>query len=60
METDFDIVVQTLQDKRDVLWKMTQQNMNADNFNAMDQIRLSQIAELDTAIKWWKEVVWFE
>jgi uncharacterized protein YpuA (DUF1002 family) len=43
LETDYDIVLDTLQEKRDRLWKMNQQNMNADMFNIMDQIILPNI-----------------
>jgi hypothetical protein len=51
--TDYDVVIDTLQQKRDALWKMTQQNMNADMDNIMDQIRLEQIAQLERAIELW-------
>jgi hypothetical protein len=53
-EKDYDVVVDVLQKHRAVLWKMTQQNMNADSFNIMDQIRLEQIDQLDKAIIMWK------
>jgi len=52
-EEDYDVVVDVLQKHRAVLWKMTQQNMNADSFNMMDQIRLEQIDEIDKAIIMW-------
>jgi hypothetical protein len=54
-DEDYDVVVDTLKKQRDILWKMTQQNMNADMFNIMDQIRLDQIDQLDHAIKSWKK-----
>jgi len=54
-EEDYDVVLDTLQKQRDILWKMTQQNMNSDSFNIMDQIRLEQIDQLDKAITLWKE-----
>jgi hypothetical protein len=54
-DEEYDIVLATLQEKRDRLWKMTQQNMNADMFNIMDQIRLEQIDELDRAMLSWKK-----
>ena len=54
-EVDYDIVIDTLQKQRNILWKMTQQNMNADMFNIMDQIRLEQIDQLDHAIASWKK-----
>ena len=50
-DDDFDVVVHALQTYRDNLWKMTQSNMNNDMFNIMDQIRLEQIDQLDSAIK---------
>lgn len=58
MEEEFDIVINTLQEKKDLLWKMTQSNMNSDNFNVMDQIRLEQIQELKTAMGMW--LLWKE
>ena len=54
-EVDYDVVIDTLQKQRDILWKMTQQNMNADMFNIMDQIRLEQIDQLDKAISLWEK-----
>ena len=54
-ENDYDVVLDVLQKHRDVLWKMTQSNMNVDMFNIMDQIRLEQIDQLDKAMKLWKE-----
>ena len=54
-EDDFDIVLATLQEKRDRLWKMTQSNMNSDMFNVMDDIRLEQIDQLDKAMASWKK-----
>lgn len=50
-EEKFDVVVKALTEFRDKLWVMTKQNMNADSFNVMDQIRLQQIDELDDAIE---------
>jgi len=55
MTEDYDVVIDTLQKQRDILWKMTQQNMNADMFNIMDQIRLEQIDQLDKAISLWEK-----
>ena len=54
MNEDYDVVIDTLQKQRNILWKMTQQNMNADMFNVMDQIRLEQIDQLDKAIIMWR------
>lgn len=54
-DEEYDIVLTTLQEKRDRLWKMTQSNMNSDMFNVMDDIRLEQIDQLDRAIQQWKK-----
>ena len=54
-EEEYDIVLTVLQQKRDGLWRMTEQNMNADMFNIMDQIRLEQIDELDKAMAMWRK-----
>ena len=54
-EEEYDIVLAVLQQKRDGLWRMTQQNMNADMFNIMDQIRLKQIDKLDKAMAMWRK-----
>ena len=51
----YDVVVDTLTEKKDKLWKITQQNINADMFNIMDQIRLEQIYQLDKAIQCWNK-----
>jgi hypothetical protein len=53
MTDDFDIVIHTLQEKKDRLWKLSQSNMNHDMFNVMDQIRLEQIQELNEAMGMW-------
>ena len=54
MTEDYDVVLDTLQKQRDILWKMTQSNMNMDMFNIMDQIRLEQIDQLEKAMAMWK------
>ena len=54
-DEEYDIVLATLQEKRDRLWKMTQSNMNVDMFNIMDEIRLEQIDQLDQAMESWKK-----
>ena len=51
----YDVVVDTLSEKREKLWKMTQQNMNAGAFNIMDQIRLEQMDRLDDAVACWNK-----
>jgi hypothetical protein len=53
-DEEYDVVIATLQEKRDRLWNMTQSNMNHDMFNIMDEIRLEQIDELDKAMELWK------
>ena len=53
-DKDFDVVTDTLQKKIDVLWKMTQSNMNSEFFSIMDDIRLDQIDQLKRAINLWK------
>jgi hypothetical protein len=57
MSDDYDVVLHTLQEKRDLLWSMTERNMNSEyvGMNIMDDIRLSQIRQLDIAIRMWKE-----
>jgi hypothetical protein len=50
-DDNYDVVADALLKYKHMLWKMTEQNMNADMFNAMDQIRLDQIDQLDKAIK---------
>jgi hypothetical protein len=56
-EEDYDVVVDTLQKHRAVLWKMTNLNLNSEfgGMGIMDQIRLEQIDELDKAIIMWKK-----
>jgi hypothetical protein len=49
--TDFDVVLDTLQERIAALWSMTESNPV---FNAMDQIRLEQIAELKLAAELWE------
>ena len=51
----YDPVVDALTEKREKLWKMTQQNMNAGAFNIMDQIRLDHVDQLDKAIQCWNK-----
>ena len=57
---DFDVVIDTLQSKITLFQKMIQQNMNADMFNIMDEIRLEQITELEAAIKHHRSRTTFE
>jgi len=55
-EEQFDVVINALTKERDLLWKMTERNMNSEyiGMNIMDDIRLRQIKELDEAILMWK------
>ena len=57
MNDDYDVVIDTLQKQYDILWKMTERNMNSEcmGMGIMDDIRLQQIAEIKEAIRWWKE-----
>lgn len=54
MSKDYDVVLDTLQNHYNKLWKMTQQNMESGCFNIMDQIRLEQCRELELCIAMWK------
>jgi len=54
-DADYNVVVNTLQEKRDQLWKMTKSNMDNDMMNIMDDIRLRQIDELEKAITLWEK-----
>lgn len=57
MTEDYDVVIDTLQKQYDVLWKMTERNMNSEyiGINIMDDIRLEQMDQLKQAIKMWKD-----
>jgi hypothetical protein len=57
MSDDYDVVLHTLQKERDKLWSMTERNMNSEfiGMGIMDDIRLSQIRQLDIAMRMWKE-----
>ena len=54
-EEKYDVVIATLKEKKEALWKMTRQNMDSGFFNIMDQIRLKHIDELDDAVACWKK-----
>jgi hypothetical protein len=60
MSDEYDVVIATLQEKKDRLWKITQQNMNSEylGMNIMDDIRLEQIQELNEAMGMW--LIWKE
>ena len=52
---EFDIVINTLQRQHDILWKMTEQNMNSEfGMSLMDDIRFKQMDQLQEAIDMWK------
>ncbi len=56
-EEKYDVVLHTLQKERDLLWSMTERNMTSEyiGMGIMDDIRLSQIRQLDIAIRMWRE-----
>jgi hypothetical protein len=54
-EEKYDVVIATLQESYDRLWKMTQRNMNSNCFNIMDTIRLEQTDQLKCAMACWKK-----
>jgi hypothetical protein len=54
MSQDYDVVLDTLQQKIDVLWKMTRSNMDNDMMNIMDDIRFKQIDDLERAKELWQ------
>ena len=52
---DYDVVIDTLQKQHDVLWRMTEQNMNSGyGMSLMDDIRFKQMDQLQQAIDMWK------
>lgn len=51
----FDVVIDTLSERKDKLWKMTKRNMESNCFNIMDEIRLKHISSLEDCIQLWKE-----
>jgi hypothetical protein len=55
-ENDNDVVLSTLREKRNLLWKMTESNMISEftGMGIMDDIRLEQIDQLDKAMKLWQ------
>lgn len=56
-EEKYDVVLDVLQKHHDKLWQMTEANMRSEyiGMGIMDDIRLSQMAEIKEAIRWWKE-----
>jgi hypothetical protein len=57
MTEEYDVVLDTLQKQRNILWKMTERNMTSEflGMSIMDDIRLEQIEQLDKAMKMWRE-----
>ena len=52
---EFDIVINTLQKQHDLLWRMTEQNMNSEyGMSLLDDIRFEQMDQLQKAIDMWK------
>jgi len=52
---EFDIVIDTLQKQHDLLWRMTEQNMNSEyGMSLLDDIRFEQMDQLQKAIDMWK------
>ena len=52
---EFDVVINTLQKQHDLLWKMTEQNMNSEfGIGIMDDVRFKQMDQLQQAIDMWK------
>ena len=52
---DYDVVIDTLQKQHDLLWRMTEQNMNSEyGMSLMDDIRFKQMDQLLQAIDMWK------
>lgn len=58
MNTEFDVVIETLEAKKQALWKLTQSNMELGIVNIMDDIRTQQIQELNEAMGMW--LIWKE
>ena len=56
MTEDYDVVLATLEEKRDQLWRMTERNMRSEyiGMNIMDDIRLDQIQQLEEAMRIWQ------
>ena len=56
MNDDYDVVIDILQNKYNILWKMTELNMNSGlGMGIMDDIRLEQMVKLRQAINMWKD-----
>lgn len=53
-EKEFDPVIDALQERIDVLMKITEGNMRMGMINIMDQIRFEHIDKLEEAISLWE------
>jgi hypothetical protein len=53
-EQEFDPVIDALQERIDVLMKITEGNMRMGMINIMDQIRFEHIDKLEEAISLWE------
>ena len=52
---EFDVVINTLQRQHDILWKMTEQNMNSEfGMSLLDDIRFKHMDQLQEEIDMWK------
>lgn len=58
-ESEYDVVLDTLQKQIDILWKITEKNMTSEylGMSIMDDIRLEQIEQLKKAMKMWKAAI---
>lgn len=56
-ESEYDVVIDTLQEKYDQLYKINERNANSEfiGWGMMDSIRAEQMDELQAAIKMWRE-----
>lgn len=56
-DTEFDVVLDTLQKHHNKLWALTKRNLESEflGLNIMDDIRLAQMEELKQAMNLWKE-----
>lgn len=54
--SDYDVVLDTLQQKYDKLWQITETNMRSEyiGMGIMDDIRLEQMAQIQQAMQLWK------
>ena len=54
-EKKYDVVIDVLQKHKDILWRLTNSNMNSEyGMGIMDDIRLKHIDDLERAIEMWQ------